>query len=70
MRPPPAPSLETARLHLRPFIDDDLKTLHAHWALPEVRRYLFDDIVVEPERIEEIIQNSHQLFRKRGFGLW
>ncbi|MDL4776665.1 GNAT family N-acetyltransferase [Actinomadura xylanilytica] len=41
--------LETERLTLRPFDDDDLGSLHAYQSLPEVARYLY----WEPRNLEE-----------------
>ena len=38
--------LETPRLALHPAALDDLAELHALWADPEVRRNLWDDVVI------------------------
>jgi RimJ/RimL family protein N-acetyltransferase len=35
--------IETARLTLRPFTDDDFEALHAYQSLPEVARYLYNE---------------------------
>jgi ribosomal-protein-alanine N-acetyltransferase len=49
---------------------DDHACLHAIVTQPGVRRYMFDDQIVPPERITELIQTSRSLFAKHGFGLW
>jgi ribosomal-protein-alanine N-acetyltransferase len=36
------PTLETERLVLRPFIDDDIEFLYRHFSDPAVTRYLYD----------------------------
>lgn len=44
--------------------------LHAVFTQPGVRRFIFDDELIPPERTTEIIQTSVTLFAERGFGLW
>jgi RimJ/RimL family protein N-acetyltransferase len=39
----PAYPIETNRLTLRPFTEDDLDALHAYQSLPEVARYLYNE---------------------------
>jgi ribosomal-protein-alanine N-acetyltransferase len=41
--------LQTARLVLRPITTDDIDALHALWTNADVRRYLWDDIVIDLE---------------------
>jgi hypothetical protein len=36
-----------------PFASEDLDALHALWTDPDVRRYLWDDIVISRERAAE-----------------
>ena len=62
--------LETARLVLRPVAPDDHGTLHGIFTQPGVRRFLFDNEIIPPERTAEIIQRSDLLFREQRFGLW
>lgn len=62
--------IETARLRLRPFIIDDVGALHAHWTDPEVRKYLWDDIIIPREQVVEVVESSLNNFATNGFGLW
>src|SRR5687768_14782814 len=67
----PNPSeIETARLRLRPFIQDDLDDLYRLWTDAEVRRYLWDDELISRERAQVEIDNSLASFRNHGFGYW
>lgn len=60
--------IETARLCLRPLVADDLDDLHRLFTLPDVRRYLWDDVVIERARTREVLEASLESFAKRGFG--
>jgi len=62
--------LTTARLVLRPVTADDHAVLLAHWAAPEVRRFLFDGAVLSAAEIGEAIQASVRDFAAAGYGLW
>ena len=62
--------IETARLRLRPFVQDDLDALHRLWTDPEVRRYLWDDEVISKERAQVEIDRSLASFGSYGFGYW
>jgi RimJ/RimL family protein N-acetyltransferase len=62
--------LETARLRLRPCTTGDRASLHAHWTDPEVRRHLWDDVVIPVETVAEVIAASEASFAARGFGQW
>jgi [ribosomal protein S5]-alanine N-acetyltransferase len=63
-------AIETARLRLDPIMPGDGEALHALWTLPEVRRHLWDDRVVNREETAAILRRSRRLFAARGFGLW
>lgn len=63
-------ALETERLRLRPFVPEEADELHALWTQPEVRRHLWDDQVIPPDRTTEILRRSGELFAREGFGLW
>ena len=40
------------------------------WTTPGVRRYLWDDEVIAPERTAAIVAESERLFATAGYGLW
>lgn len=65
-----APVLQTARLRLRPFAAGDVDVLHAHWTDPDVRRYLWDGVVIPREQVVAVIEESASAFAARGFGFW
>ena len=56
----PFPPLETERLVLRPWTRDDIDTLHAMWIDADVRRYLWDDMVIERSRAAELVESALQ----------
>ena len=62
--------LTTARLVLRPVTADDHAVLLAHWAAPDVRRFLFDGAVLSAPEIGEAIEASVRDFPTAGYGLW
>ena len=61
--------IETARLLMRPFEATDVDALHALWVLPDVRRYLWDDVVIERDTAVAVIEASRISFAERGYGL-
>ncbi len=62
--------LETARLRLRPFVAGDLDTLHALWTDADVRRYLWDDVIITRARAQAEVERGIAQFATRGFGYW
>jgi RimJ/RimL family protein N-acetyltransferase len=62
--------LRTDRLVLHPVRPDDHAALLAHWTGPKVRRHLFDDRILAPAQVTEIIDASLHDFATEGFGLW
>lgn len=62
--------IETPRLILCPPEPGDLDALHALVTDPGVRRYLFDDQIVEREVVGGIIERSQAQHRDEGHGLW
>jgi [ribosomal protein S5]-alanine N-acetyltransferase len=62
--------LVTERLLLRPVTASDHAALEAHWAAPDVRRFLFDGAMLSPTEISEAIQDSIRDFTAAGYGLW
>ena len=62
--------LRTERLVLCPVTADDHAILLAHWAGPDVRRFLFDGAILSAAEITEAIENSTRDFGRAGCGLW
>jgi [ribosomal protein S5]-alanine N-acetyltransferase len=62
--------LHTERLILRPVTAGDHDILLAHWAAPDVRRFLFDGATLSTTEITAAIQNSTRDFSRAGYGLW
>jgi [ribosomal protein S5]-alanine N-acetyltransferase len=60
----------TERLVLCPATADDHAALLAHWAAPDVRRYLFDGAMLPAAEIAEAIEDSVRDFARAGYGLW
>ena len=44
--------------------------LHAIFTLPGVRRHIFDNEIIPPERTAAVVEKSVALFQDRGLGLW
>ena len=65
-----APCIETARLFLQPYTRDNLDALHRLWTDPDVRRYLFDDEIMERAWVAAEIEHNLACFETQGFGQW
>jgi ribosomal-protein-alanine N-acetyltransferase len=63
-------SIETERCVLRPITLADLDDLHRLFTDPLVRRYLWDDVIIERERVRQLIRENLALFAETGAGLW
>ena len=64
-------SVETARLVLRPFTEDDAAALFAVNAHPEVTRYTGDGPYADVEAVREVIRTRTLAdYAKHGFGRW
>ena len=50
------PVIQTQRLELVPFREEDIDALHHHWTDPQVRRWLWDDVVIPKERVAETVR--------------
>jgi [ribosomal protein S5]-alanine N-acetyltransferase len=64
------PTLETRRLVLRPCALSDLGDLHRLWTDAEVRRYLWDDVVISRERAAQTLQEALDSASHTGIGFW
>jgi len=62
--------LTTERLVLRPVTAGDHAALLAHWAAPDVRRFLFDGAELSAAEISEAIERSTLDFAAAGYGVW
>jgi len=62
--------IETARLRLRPLVLDDVNALHAHWTDKNVRKYLWDDVIIPRAQVVEVVESSIANFAQHGFGFW
>jgi [ribosomal protein S5]-alanine N-acetyltransferase len=62
--------LDTPRLHLRPIDTDDLEEVLRLWTDPDVRRFLWDDIVISTDRVVTEINRSIASFYIYRFGIW
>jgi ribosomal-protein-alanine N-acetyltransferase len=62
--------LTTARLRLRPCSAADVDALHALWTDPQVRRFLWDDVVIDRATAAERVTSSETSFAGAGWGLW
>lgn len=67
---PRAPSLTTARLHLRVWPDSDLAQFASICADPEVMRYIGDGLPRTTEETAQSIARMRRGFDERGFGFW
>jgi GMP synthase-like glutamine amidotransferase/RimJ/RimL family protein N-acetyltransferase len=68
--PSAGPRLATERLALRPLVGADLDALHALFTDPQVRRFLWDDRVIERSVAAEVIEASAARFAEAGVGAW
>jgi ribosomal-protein-alanine N-acetyltransferase len=64
------PVIESRRLRLRPIGSEDLDDLHRLWIDPDVRRYLWDDLVISRERAAETVDALVASAREHGVGIW
>ena len=62
--------LETARLRLHPVLPRDTRALHQIWTDPDVRRFLWDDVVIPLETASDVTSASAADFAARRFGMW
>jgi RimJ/RimL family protein N-acetyltransferase len=62
--------LTTERLVLRPVTTQDQAALQAHWDVPDVRRFLFDGVMLSDAELTEAIDDSVRDFAAARYGLW
>jgi RimJ/RimL family protein N-acetyltransferase len=61
---------QTNRLRIRPGTLDDVNAFHAIWTDAGVRRYLWDDVLIDLTVAEAVVQESMESFVERGIGQW
>ena len=62
--------MRTRRLDLGPLRRKDFERLYEHWCIPEVGRWLWDQVPPTREQVEKELVNSLTSFAERGFGVW
>lgn len=65
-----AVTLTSERLLLHPMRAEDVDDAHRLWTDPDVRRYLWDDVVIARELAAEVVEASCRHFSEHGYGLW
>ena len=71
MEPGHVPTIETARLRLRPLVEDDIPDwARLIYADPEVMRYLPGPDVTPQERAERLYRYFTDHWSRHGFGEW
>jgi [ribosomal protein S5]-alanine N-acetyltransferase len=63
-------NLETHRLTLQPFSDDNFGFIYEMFTNEFVRTYLFDNNILDREHVKGFIQTSNKTFATIGYGLW
>jgi [ribosomal protein S5]-alanine N-acetyltransferase len=64
------PSICTDHVLLRSLRRDDIDALHALWTAPEVRRYLWDDIVITREAVQQVVDSHLATVDHFNLGYW
>jgi len=64
------PVIRAQRLLLRPWMREDVGALYELWTAPEVRRYLWDDVVITREAAEQVVQLQLATADRHGIGDW
>ncbi len=65
-----ARQLTTARTKMRPLEPADVDGMHALWTDSAVRKYLWDDRVIDRDRAAQVVRASSRDFARHGYGLW
>lgn len=63
-------TLETNRLSITPFSQQDGPLLHRIFTDETVRKFLWDDVIITEGEVEDILKVNDMLQSKRRFGLW
>ena len=68
--PRPLAAMRTERILLRSWTREDVDSLHALWTAPEVRRYLWDDVVITRDTAEKVVESHLVTANRHGIGYW
>jgi ribosomal-protein-alanine N-acetyltransferase len=60
----------TKRLHLAPFNESDIILFYDLNTNPFIRKFLWDDQIIELATAKEIIERNQQHFMENKFGIW
>lgn len=63
-------TLGTDRLSIVPFSPEDGSLLHRMFTDETVRRFLWDDLIISEQEVDDILKVNDLLLGKRQFGLW
>lgn len=63
-------SLSTARLQLEPLAPADVDAFHALSIEPGVRRYLWDDQLIDHVQARLVVETSQRLWEEKAYGLF
>jgi ribosomal-protein-alanine N-acetyltransferase len=64
------PDIQTERLLLRPWTRADIDAMHLLWTEPDVRRYLWDDLVITRETAADIVESHLKTATQHNIGYW
>jgi ribosomal-protein-alanine N-acetyltransferase len=64
------PMLVTSRLQLRPWDVHDIDSLHSLFNDQNVRKYLWDDVVIPRERVVELVESHFATVASHDIGYW
>lgn len=62
--------LKTDRLHLIPFTSEDTKVFQHLNNDPFIRKYLWDDELIDEATSRELMEQNKRHFEQDGYGLW
>ena len=62
--------LRTAHMLLRPWTREDVDVLHKLWTEPEVRRYLWDGIVITRDMAQQVVESHLAIAETHSIGSW
>ena len=64
------PRISSERLSLKPFATIDVDRLHALWTQPDVRRFLWDDVIISRDRAADEVESGLENAARHGIGYW